>query len=286
MIKQRSKEWFEARKGRVTASLVGGLLGCAPYMKEDDAFRALARSVHDLPSEFEGNIATEYGTANETLACSAYEMETGNLVEHVGFVPFEDWAGASPDGLIAHDGLLEIKCPFGKRKDEKPKFASIDDQPHYYGQIQFQLFCTGRHWCDFYQWSANGTRLERVKYDGGWINQNLPILKRLWEMAQASDKFEFEGKKRADIDTPEAARLVAEYDELSDAIDLASQRKKDILARLVEMSGHKNAVVAGRNLTLTKRAGSVAYAKALKAIAPNADLEPYRGKPSEFWGLK
>ncbi len=285
-MEQRSKEWFEARKGRVTASLVGGLLGCAPYMKEDDAFRALARSVHDLPSEFEGNIATEYGTANEALACAAYEMETGNLVEHVGFVPFEDWAGASPDGLIAHDGLLEIKCPFGKRKDEKPEFASIDDQPHYYGQIQFQLFCTGRHWCDFYQWSANGTRLERVKYDGGWINQNLPILRRLWEKAQASDKSDFEGKKRADIDTPEAARLVAEFDELADAIDFAAQRKKDILARLVEMSGHKNAVVAGRNLTLTKRAGSVAYAKALKAIAPDADLEPYRGKPSEFWGLK
>jgi putative phage-type endonuclease len=285
-MEQRSKEWFEARKGRVTASLVGGLLGCAPYMKEDDAFRALARSVHDLPSEFEGNIATEYGTANEALACSAYEMETGNLVEHVGFVPFEDWAGASPDGLIAHDGLLEIKCPFGKRKDEKPEFASIDDQLHYYGQIQFQLFCTGRHWCDFYQWTANGTLLERVKYDGGWINANLPILKRLWDKAQASDRPEFEGKKRADIDTPEAARLVAEYDELSDAIDLAAQRKKDILARLVEMSGGKNAVVAWRNLTLTKRAGSVAYANALKDIAPDADFEPYRGKPSEFWGLK
>ena len=103
-MEQRSKEWFEARKGRVTASLVGGLLGCAPYMKEDDAFRALARSVHDLPSEFEGNIATEYGTANEALACAAYEMETGNLVEHVGFVPFENLIGRADRILFSSAG--------------------------------------------------------------------------------------------------------------------------------------------------------------------------------------
>ena len=55
---------------------------------------------------------------------------------------------------------------------------------------------------------------------------------------------------------------------------------------MVEMSGKRNAVIGGRNLTLVKRQGSVAYAKALAKIAPKADLEPYRGPTSESWQLK
>jgi putative phage-type endonuclease len=285
-MEQRSEEWFEARRGRVTASLVGGLLGLSPHMKEQEAFRALGRSVHGLPSEFEGNIATEYGTANEPLACAAYEMETGNTVEHVGFAPLGDWAGASPDGLIGEYGLLEIKCPFGKRKDENPEFASADDQLHYYAQMQFQMICTGRLWCDFYQWSPHGSRLERVEFDTEWKWKNLLILMRKWQDAQDSDKAEFEAPLRRVIDTPEAARLVAEYDELRDAIDNAKDRQKDILERMVEMSGKRNASIAGRNLTLTKRAGAISYGKAVKELLPDADLEPYRGKPSQSWGLK
>lgn len=285
-MEQRTAEWHAARKGRVTASIVGGLLDCAPYMSKDDAFRALVRSCHGLPDEFKGNIATEYGTDNEGLARAAYEMETGNAVEQVGFVPMDKWAGSSPDGLIGNEGLIEIKCPFGKRKDEKPEFASIDEQPHYYAQIQFQLFCTVRVWCDFWQWSAHGCKLERVAYDPVWIDQNLPRLRRIWAEAMDADPADYEEPKRVVIDTPEAVRLVAEYDELSEAIENANARKKDILARMVDMSGAKNALVAGRNLTLVKRAGPVSYAKAIAKYAPDADLEPFRGAASEGWQVK
>jgi hypothetical protein len=55
---------------------------------------------------------------------------------------------------------------------------------------------------------------------------------------------------------------------------------------MVKIAGGRNAVFAGRNLTLTKRVGSVAYAKAIKELMPDADLEKWRGKPIEFWGLK
>jgi putative phage-type endonuclease len=265
-MEQRTPEWFAARKGRVTASLVGGLLDCAPYMSKDTAFRSLVRSCHGLPDEFEGNIATEYGNANEGLARSAYEIETGNTVESVGFVAWNNWLGASPDGYVGHDRLLEIKCPFGKRKDESPEFASIDDQPHYYAQVQIQLFVTGRKWCHFWQWSPHGHKLETILYDGDWISENLPTLLAIWQDAQAANPEDYDGELRKTIDTPEAVRLVAEYDELSDAIENATARKKDIIIRMAEMSGGKNADMAGRKLTLVKRAGSVAYAKALKEL--------------------
>lgn len=286
MTEQRTEEWYAARKGRLTGSMAGAALGLAPYQSQDDCLRALVRDMHGMSSEFHGNIATEYGTNMEPQARSAYELLTGNTVQDAPFVRFEDWSGASPDGYVGDDGLVEIKCPFGLRKDPEPVFKSIDDQPHYYAQMQVQMFVTGREWCHFYQWSQHGDRLERVEYSGAWINENLPRLKAFWWKAKQADPADFEGPKRKVIDTPESERLIAEYDELQEAIDNAQDRKKDIIARMVEMSGGKDAVVSGRNLTLVKRKGAVSYAKALKAYAPDADLEPFRGKDSESWVVK
>lgn len=285
-MEQRSPEWFQARRGRVTGSQVGGLLGLSPHISEGDAFRALVRSAHGMESEFKGNVATEYGTFHESGALAEYQMETGNTVDPVGFVAHGDWLGASPDGLVGDFGLIEIKCPFGQRDKKPPVFKSIDEQPHYYAQIQVQLYCTGNKWCDFYQWSPHGTKLERVDANQDWIAENLPRLHDLWKAAMNADPAEYEGEKRAEYDTPETAKLIAEYDELSEAIENATVRKKDILARMVQIAGEKDAIIAGRKLTLVERAGAVSYAKALAKYAPDADLEPYRGKPSKGWQLR
>jgi len=282
-MEQRTEQWHAARAGRITASMAGAFLGLSPFMKPEDAMRALVRSMHGMPSEFSGNVATEYGTFHEDGALVEYQMETGNTVTPLAFAPHGDWLGASPDGLIEHDGLLEIKCPFGQRKKRPPEFKSIKDQPQYYAQIQVQLFCTGREWCHFFQWSPHGTNLELVTADAEWIAENMPILRAAWETARAADPAEHEGPKRTEIDTPEAVRLVREYDELSDAMDAAKERRAEVLAEMVRIGGGKSATIAGRKLTLVKRAGSVAYAKALAVAAPDFDLEPYRGKDSNGW---
>ena len=285
-MEQRTPQWFAARAGRITASGAGALLGLSPHTSEADGFRSLVRSMHGMPSEFVGNVATEYGTFHEAGALVEYCMETGATVWSLGFAEFNDWLGASPDGLIDHYGMLEIKCPFGKRNENPPVFKSIDDQPHYYAQMQIQMYCTGRKWCDFYQWSPHGTMTERVKWDDEWLDTHIQTLREIWERAKAADPADFVGPKRQEYDTPEAAKLVAEYDELSEAIDNASARKKDIVARMVEMSGKRDAVIGGRNLTLVKRKGSVSYAKAIAVLLPDADLEQWRGKASEGWQLK
>jgi exodeoxyribonuclease (lambda-induced) len=285
-MEQRTPEWHAARAGRVTASGAGALLGMSPHTSEADGFRRLVRSMHGMESEFVGNVATEYGTFHEDGALVEYCMETGATVWSLGFAEFGNWLGASPDGLIDHNGMVEIKCPFGKRKDNPPEFKSIDDQPHYYAQMQIQMYCTGRTWCDFYQWSPHGTMTERVEQNDEWLVDNIPLLHAIWMRAKAADPADFAGPKRQEYDTPETAKLVAEYDELRDAIDNANDRKKDIIARMVEISGKRDAVIGGRNLTLVKQKGKVSYAKAIAAYAPKADLEPYRGKASEGWQLK
>lgn len=287
-MEQRSKEWHEARRGLITASQVGAILGNAPYATRDDIMRRMVREWHNAPQEFEGNIATEYGTRNEAGAVVEYTMETANEVQPVGFVTREDWAGASPDGFIGADGGLEVKCPFGLRKDQVPAFKTIAEQPHYYDQVQFTLWVTGRNFWHFYQWTPVATKLECILPDQDWQANNLPKLRQFYAEYLAereAPEIHLEPKRQI-IDTPEAQRVLAEYDQICEALENAEARKKEMLADLVRMAGEKNAIIAGRKLTKTERAGSVAYAKAVKELLPGADLEPYRGKPTSYWVVK
>ena len=97
---QNTAEWHKARIGRVTASRVGAILGHNPYQSADDTMREMVREYFGAPREFEGNAATEYGNKHEADAIVDYMALTGRIVEDCGFVPYEDWAGFSPDGMI------------------------------------------------------------------------------------------------------------------------------------------------------------------------------------------
>ena len=294
-MEQRSPEWFAARRGKITASQVGAILGNSPHTTKHDVMRRMVREWHGLPSEFEGNIATDYGTNNEAGAIIEYQMETANTVEAVGFVTHpdaaEDWAGASPDGLIGTEGGLEAKCPFGLRKDENPEFKTLAEHPHYYDQVQFTLWVTGRKYWHFYQWHPKKTKLECVLPDLEWQACALPRLRQFYAeyLAERDDPDAVAihtEPKRPIIDTPEAHKLMAEYDQIAEAIENATARKAELLADMVKLAGGKNALFAGRNLTKTDRVGAISYGKAIKALLPNADLEKWRGKGSSFWGIK
>jgi hypothetical protein len=256
----------------------------------------MVRDAHGAEPEFTGNIATRYGEFNEDGAVSEYEMETGNRVEKVGFITAEvaqpgevdqsgvGWAGCSPDGLINDDGGLEAKCPFGKR--DKGDLLPLEDQPHYYDQVQFSLWVTGRKFWHFYQWTAHKSKLECILPDQAWRDENLPRLRQFHAEFLAEDPAPHLAAKRVEIDTLEAARVIAEYDQIVEAIENATARKAELLAEMVRQAGGKDAVYAGRNLTRIAKQGVVSYAKALARYAPNADLEPFRGKPSECWVIK
>jgi len=289
MIEQRTTAWHEQRKGRVTGSMVGAILGLSPYMTRADAMRTMIRAAIGAPSEFTGNVATEYGTMNEAGALIEFQMETELHVTPAPFVMHDDWLGASPDGFCSDGGLVEVKCPYGLRNDKQPAFKAPHEQPHYVAQMQVQMLVTGTTHCHFWQWSRHGTSLHRVAFDQAWIDENLPRLRQfhaefLEELANNPD--EYLVPKRVDIDTPEARKMVAEWDELNESLERLAERKKDLLADMVKAAGERNAVFSGRKLTLTKRDGSISYMKAIKALCPKADLEPYRGKASEFWQVR
>lgn len=290
-MEQRSPEWFEVRKGRITASSVGAILGNSPNATRDDVMRRMVREWHGAENEFSGNIATEYGTNNEAGAVIEYQMETGTTVQPIGFVTREDWAGASPDGSIGcgdDEYGLEVKCPFGLRKDADPQFKTLADQPHYYDQVQFSLWVTGWKLWHFYQWNPAKTKMETVLPDLEWQAHALPRLRQFYAeyLVERESPEAHLAPKRTIVDTPEAHKIMAEYDQISEAIENADARKKELLAEMVRISGEKNTIFAGRSLTKTNRAGSIAYAKAIKELLPKADLEKWRGQPSSYWVVK
>lgn len=286
-MEQRTPEWFSARVGRVTGSVAGAILGHAPYATRNDILRRMVRDYHGAEIEFQGNIATKFGEIHEDGAILDFRIETGLDVEEVGFLPYEGWLGASPDGMTSDGGVLEVKVPFSKRKDETPIFKSLADQPHYYAQVQIEMLCAGRGHAWFYQWAPNGSKLERVEYDQAWRDENLPKLRQFHaeylDAIKAPD--EHLKPRRVQIDTAKAALMLQEWDDLAEAIERAEARKKALMEEFVLMAGNGNAEICGRKLTFVQKDGAISYAKALAELAPGADLEKWRGAKTSYWKL-
>lgn len=283
-MEQRSKEWFEARKGKVTGSMVGAILGKNPWMSAEDAMRTMVRDYHNAEKEFTGNVATEYGTQFESYAQGDFEMESGLNVNETGFHvhPDLDWLGASPDGLIDDDAVLEIKCPYGKR--DSNEFSSIYEQPHYYAQTQIEMFCTGRKKTYFYQWSSKGSRLETVDFSQVWIDENLPILNKFYD--RYLDEISNEKHLVDLVQSKDAQDQADRYRKAREVLDVAKKEMEAAKKELIEIAGGKKTNVSGLLVYPINKKGSVKYAQVVKEHLPELDLTPYMGKASKSWGIK
>jgi len=283
-VEQRSPEWFQQRKGRVTGSNVAAILGDDPYRTADDVLRSMVRDYHGVESEFPDNPAMAWGRSNEANAIGLFGLSTGLDVQKCGFFPYEDWLGASPDGLIGDDTILEFKCPYGIRNKPAPVPFKRLDQTHYFGQIQIEILATGRNKAIFAQWTPNGEYVEHVNQDQDWLNENLPKLRAFYDryLSEIDNPIHLEPKRR-EINTPRLAQLIAEYDDMKEAQDRAKERVDEIMDMLQEAAQYKDALINGRKLTKVTKAGAISYAKAIKELLPKADLTAYTGVSSSYW---
>ena len=291
---QRSPEWHAQRKLRLTGSRVGAILGLSPWQKPDDVLREMVREHHGSESEFAGNPATDWGNRHETRALLCFMRETGLQVEQFGFFPYGDRMGASPDGLTSDGGVLELKAPYSLRKGGE--FKPLAEQPHYAAQVQLEMLATGRKHAYFAQYRApygdplahdyvqEAMHIERVEFDEGWIDRVLPELDVFYKRLLAElDNPEHLEPLRVSIDTPEAGLLLTELDALLQRQKEDAEREKAIIAALVAQAGDKNALVHGRKLTHVAGRKSVAYAKALAELAPDADLSKWISTSKDSW---
>jgi putative phage-type endonuclease len=150
-MEQRSEEWFQARLGLVTASRVADVLA---KIKSGESASRRNYKIQLVSERLTGerqetyiNQAMQDGIDREQFARDRYVQQFGE-VEEVGFVKHPTLeAGASPDGMVGDDGIIEIKCPMGSTHTETLMTQDIPSK--YVPQVQFQLLITGRKWCDF-----------------------------------------------------------------------------------------------------------------------------------------
>jgi putative phage-type endonuclease len=153
MIEQRTEEWFKQRLGKVTASKIADVIAKTKTgvsaSRENYSTQLTLERLTGQQAEFYTNAAMEWGTATEPQARTAYEVYREVLVDEVGFIdhPIIAMSGASPDGFVGDDGLVEIKCPESKTQMDTLLNQKVPTK--YMPQMQWQMACTGRKWCDF-----------------------------------------------------------------------------------------------------------------------------------------
>lgn len=194
-FEQGSPEWLAERAGRVTASKISDVMmakttaGFQNYLAQLVCERLTGQPVDTFKSA-----AMEHGNETEPQARAFYELESGNEVRECGFIPHPklEWSGASPDGLIGADGLVEIKCPQPAKHIKNLMGGSIDKG--YALQMQWQMACTDRQWCDFV--SFNPSFPDRLKMHIQRVDRDAELVE---EITAATIKFlaEVDAKLRA-----------------------------------------------------------------------------------------
>ena len=152
VAEQRTEEWYKARLGKATASRFKDVLATTRSGYSASRQNYMAELVTEIltgqPASTYSSAAMEWGTETEPVARLEYTLETGNEVEETGFWLHEILpVGASPDGLVGEDGLIEIKCPNTATHIETLRTKKLPKQ--YVAQVQGQLWITDRRWGDF-----------------------------------------------------------------------------------------------------------------------------------------
>ncbi len=189
-IIQGSESWFQHRAGKLTASRMSDVTartktgfgaGRKNYMAQ-----LLVERLTGIVAESYTNAAMQHGIDTEPEARAAYEFYQGVEVKEVGFIdhPTIPMTGASPDGIIGIDGMLEIKCPNSATHIDTLLKGTIPSK--YVKQMQWQMACADRNWCDFVSYDPRMPEemklfVSRVEYDPsiGLEEQAIEFLKEL-----------------------------------------------------------------------------------------------------------
>lgn len=175
-LDQGTDEWLEARRGILTASVIGKLITPTLRVADNDTSRGLLATL--VAERIAGHVDPAYvnadmwrGVEEEPFARDAYATHHAPVTE-VGFMVREvdgTRVGYSPDGLVGDDGLIEIKSRLGKKHIQ----TVLDDQPpaENMAQLQCGLWVSGRDWIDYVSFCGGmALWVKRVEPDPKWHN--------------------------------------------------------------------------------------------------------------------
>lgn len=180
MADQRTPEWFEDRLGKVTASCIYKVMARTKTGYGADWANYHAQLVTErltgVPADSYTNAAMQWGTDTEPQARAMYSFHAGQAADETGFHthPRIGMSGASPDGLVGNQGLVEIKCPNSATHIATLTGSGIERK--YLLQMQWQLACTERQWCDYASFDPRlplemQLHVQRVQRDDALIDE-------------------------------------------------------------------------------------------------------------------
>lgn len=153
-IDQRSPEWYETRRGKITASSFGDLMYAKS--KPADSWTGTQENILlQIATERQTGLIEDHfsspdmawGRQQEPNARAIYSFEIGEKVEKIGFIELPPDIGCSPDGLVGLRGMVEFKCP---KSTTHLQYRAQPDvlADRYKYQVQGQLWIAERDWCD------------------------------------------------------------------------------------------------------------------------------------------
>ena len=151
-VEQRSDEWFQAKRGKMSASNADTILANGKGL-ETYIYSLIAEYYKKEKKVHYTNADIERGILLEPEAKIEFQFYTGLDIKEVGYVEFNEYILVSPDGLIGNDGLIEIKCP-----NDSVYFKlllSNNIKPEYIAQMQMQMYITDRQYCYFVSYNPN-----------------------------------------------------------------------------------------------------------------------------------
>ena len=177
-IEQRSQEWHDQRLGRFTASEIYKLMGVKGLGETGKSY-AIEKAIEELFGKTDDNFMSfdmQRGVEMEPLAfAKVKELYELNFiqVENCGFFNLLENAGASPDGLIGNDTILEIKCPKAETFFKVVATNEIDTK--YFYQMQLQMMATNRKKGVFFNYCI----IEGIEY---WHEINVDIDEKICDL--------------------------------------------------------------------------------------------------------
>ncbi|KYM95153.1 hypothetical protein ALC62_14214 [Cyphomyrmex costatus] len=188
-----SELWLSLRKIMLTASNFGTVC----RMRPTTSCATTVKSILFPPSI--DTAAMKYGRDMEKVVKQELSKILKKDIEPCGlFIDSNNpWLGASPDGLLEEDGLVEIKCPLSAENltaeeaiHTLPRLKGIFDKKdpnamnrnhRFFYQIQGQLNIAQRIFCIFAVWTPRNMKTVRVNRDNDfWQNKMLPSLTRFY----------------------------------------------------------------------------------------------------------
>ena len=284
------------RKGRITASAVGAILGLSKFATADDVLRRMVREHFSAEPEFSGNIATRWGHDNEPQAIYEFAAwRVQNILPH-DFVSCEIEGvpcGASPDGVIekCEQELVEIKCPYSLREQSVIAADFLGAHPEYYAQMQWQMVCADKPCCLFVVWTTVGIDCVRVEREADWLEKNMPRIKEFWDLYQATiadeklyaPHLQSNKKEYAERDDDLFVFAALAYQNAIAEQKAAEERVEEARKKLLEICT-ENTKGAGVTVYQSERKGAVDYKKIPQL--DGVDLDQYRKKSTMVWTVK